>query len=603
MNNLYQAIPGTIVSTGSQVSPAGEQGPAGADGKANGGGSVSIDLSIGSIILWSTNIAPTDWLNCDGSEVLIADYPELYDVIGTTYGSGDGSTTYNLPDFRSRVAIGIGQGTGLTDRVLASVGGEETHVLLAGELGHHAHGIPAGQFNHDHTIADPGHAHVLGVDLLAQAGPHHYTPQPYPSTSGYITNVTGTDIGIYANILPAGVTDEIGSDAAHENMPPFLTINYIVKARKSSTNNGGTGGGATPQEIGTIKYWPVANPPQCWANCDGSELSRTAHSDLYALIGDTYGEGDGSTTFNLPNLSGRVGLGMGQGSGLTERLLGAIGGEESHVLTIAELASHTHIQDAHSHGIGWNVTGTLGSNTGAADSTNTQVYASQSTVAVNQNTGDDAPHNTMPPFLVINFIIKVTLEVPLSGPVAPIADTITDGLMRKVSGLATDYVGGDNACHPMSNLLPTGSVIGFAGSAAPNGWMLAQGQEVSRTDELTANLFAVIGTTYGVGDDSTTFNLPNLCGRVSIGAGQSGDLTDRLLGAIGGEENHVLSVAELASHSHNRAVSAIGAAGDNAYVPVAQGSGTGGYTTDAVGSGSGHNTMPPFIVLNKIIKL
>jgi microcystin-dependent protein len=128
--------------------------------------------------------------------------------------------------------------------------------------------------------------------------------------------------------------------------------------------------------------------------------------------------------------------------------------------------------------------------------------------------------------------------------------------MALLSGNATDYVGGDNACHDLVSallgfLVPTGTILEFGGSAAPTGFLMAQGQAVSRTTY--SALFAVFGTTYGVGDGSTTFNLPDKRGRVSIGAGTGSGLTNRVLGVTGGEETHALVTAELASHTHGMA--------------------------------------------------
>lgn len=99
-----------------------------------------------------------------------------------------------------------------------------------------------------------------------------------------------------------------------------------------------------------------------------------------------------------------------------------------------------------------------------------------------------------------------------------------------------------------SFISPTGSVILYAGSSAPSGWLFCDGSAVSRTTY--AALFAAIGTTFGAGDGSTTFNLPDTRGKTPIGAGAGTGLTPRTLGQNGGEEKHQLTVDELAKHIH-----------------------------------------------------
>jgi microcystin-dependent protein len=186
--------------------------------------------------------------------------------------------------------------------------------------------------------------------------------------------------------------------------------------------------------------------------------------------------------------------------------------------------------------------------------------------------------------------------------------------------------------------VPTGALLPFAGSAAPNGFLLCGGQAASRTTY--AVLFAVIGTTYGTGDGSTTFNVPDLRGRLPAGkddmngsaanrvtSGGSG-ITGTTLGASGGEETHLLASGEMPAHTH--AVSGntgAGTAHHHAGVPTlngqfAPGSGSNAtvntstgnssdesshthpisLTSASTGGGGAHNNMPPALVVNYIIK-
>lgn len=95
---------------------------------------------------------------------------------------------------------------------------------------------------------------------------------------------------------------------------------------------------------GSVYLFAGSTAPQGFLLCDGSAVSRDTYATLYAVIGDTYGAGDGFTTFNLPDLSGRVVLGTS-----STYTLASTGGEESHVLTSAEIPSHTHVIPSHTH--------------------------------------------------------------------------------------------------------------------------------------------------------------------------------------------------------------------------------------------------------------
>lgn len=145
---------------------------------------------------------------------------------------------------------------------------------------------------------------------------------------------------------------------------------------------------------------------------------------------------------------------------------------------------------------------------------------------------------------------------------------------------------------------PVGSVIAFAGSSAPSGWLLCDGSAVSRSTY--AALFAIVGTTYGAGDGSTTFALPDLRGRTAIGAGQGSGLTNRTLAGTVGSETHTLSTSEMPSHTHN-------IVGYDSYnggyrATLSTTSDNSSYSTAAAGGGASHNNMQPSLVLNYIIK-
>lgn len=164
--------------------------------------------------------------------------------------------------------------------------------------------------------------------------------------------------------------------------------------------------------------------------------------------------------------------------------------------------------------------------------------------------------------------------------------------------------------NPSLQTIPAGSMMPFAGATVPTGWLLSYGQAVNRTTY--ANLFSAIGTTWGIGDGSTTFNLPDMRGRTPFGkdnmggtsanrltATYNGGVDGSSLGNVGGEQAHVLTVAELAAHTHVTAtLTANTGAGGNSNAlssPV-------GATTGSTGGDAAHNTVPPAAIFNMIIK-
>lgn len=175
------------------------------------------------------------------------------------------------------------------------------------------------------------------------------------------------------------------------------------------------------------------------------------------------------------------------------------------------------------------------------------------------------------------------------------------------AGLANDGSGNLAA----TNGVPPGCVFDFTSNVTPTGYLQCFGQAVSRTTY--AALFAVISTTYGVGDGSTTFNLPDYRGRVSaapdnMGGTPAGRLTTATvnsisLAGVGGEQTHTLVTAELAQHNHTYTAGInIGAAGGQAAGIGGEVVQNQGLTTGTTGSGLPHNNLQPTILINKIIK-
>jgi len=162
--------------------------------------------------------------------------------------------------------------------------------------------------------------------------------------------------------------------------------------------------GAIP-DAGTVSPWGGASTPTGWLLCDGAAVSRSTYSVLFTAIGTTYGTGDGSSTFNVPDLRGRTIAGkdnMGgsaanrltSGSTIDGSTLGTAGGGQTHTLSTSELAAHNHqttaTSDEHTGGNDRNVLG--GWNFAGND--------------VNPNAGSGSAHANVQPTIVLNYIIK-----------------------------------------------------------------------------------------------------------------------------------------------------------------------------------------------------
>jgi len=148
--------------------------------------------------------------------------------------------------------------------------------------------------------------------------------------------------------------------------------------------------------IGGIMWYPSDSVPSGWLACDGDAYSRSAYEDLFAVVGETFGEGDGETTFNVPDLQSRVVLGVGQGGGLTEYSVGGTGGEEAHQLTIAEMPAHTHTV-----------------NQGTADGSSTKARQGTPQGFATMNTGEtggDGSHENRQPYIALMPIIYSGVE-------------------------------------------------------------------------------------------------------------------------------------------------------------------------------------------------
>ncbi len=168
-------------------------------------GAIPDSTASGTVVPWGGSSAPTGWLDCDGSAVSRSTYADLFTAIGTTYGVGDGSSTFNIPDIRGRTVCGkdnmggtaanrLTSAATIDGTTLGTAGGSETHTLTTSEIPSHSHGyvgFPGGSA-HNFSYAGFGHS--------------------------------GGNQGTYG-----GGTASAGGGGSHDNIQPSIVLNYIIK--------------------------------------------------------------------------------------------------------------------------------------------------------------------------------------------------------------------------------------------------------------------------------------------------------------------------------------------------------------------------------------
>jgi microcystin-dependent protein len=152
--------------------------------------------------MWVTGTAPTGWVLCDGTAYSrTVTYNTLFGVIGTNYGVGNGSTTFNVPNLKGKVPVGL-DSTQTEFDALNETGGAKTHALTESEMPRHQHG------------ASP--AMIIGT---GSGGIANYSPTGNNPQEGLNTTFTGG----------SGSVQSASNGVAHNNLQPYIVVNYIIK--------------------------------------------------------------------------------------------------------------------------------------------------------------------------------------------------------------------------------------------------------------------------------------------------------------------------------------------------------------------------------------
>jgi microcystin-dependent protein len=342
--------------------------------------------------------------------------------------------------------------------------------------------------------------------------------------------------------------------------------------------------------LGQIEIFAGNFAPRSWAFCDGQLLAVSSNSALFSLLGTTYG-GDGSTTFGLPDLRGRVPMHVGNGLGLANRPLGQKGGSPTSSMSIQNMPAHTH---------GVDVSKLLSPLSATVSGTNTSMDGESVTLTdtfrdptldplTTDSAGGSQQIDNMAPYLVVTFLIA------------------TQGIFPSRNRMLEEDHHRELQQYPNDAYLA--EMIMFAGNFAPRGWALCDGQLLAINNNQA--LYSLMGTTYG-GDGRNTFGLPDLRGRIPVHAD-----SDFRLGQKGGSESIQLIEDNLPTHTHSFDVTALGPLtaaaavlsgdatldGKNITLDNLTRSPDNVVPTDSTGGGLAADNMMPYQVVNFIIAL
>lgn len=189
-------------------------------------------IPIGTIAMYGGGAVPSKWLTCTGDAVLRADYPDLFDAIGEFFGPGNGTTTFNVPDFRDKIPMGV-LGSVVPD--IGDSAGALMHTLTTPEIPSHSHAIS--DPGHVHSITDPGHTHPPLSPATVFQGSHAGGAGGYaavnasrtvdqPATTGSQT----TGISVQSHSTGITATNNAGSGDAHSILNPVKGVHFMIYA-------------------------------------------------------------------------------------------------------------------------------------------------------------------------------------------------------------------------------------------------------------------------------------------------------------------------------------------------------------------------------------
>lgn len=355
---------------------------------------------IGEIRIFAGLNPPRGWLTCEGQSLPSAAYPELSQVLGSTFGGNAGFFT--LPDFRGRLPVAADPAAKPAPLPMGAAGGAETVTLTGDQIPAHVHDLSAS--------TSPATTNVAGAGVIPAAMAADVKGYYVPAGAGHGKPVP----------MAAAAIDPGPPAAPHANLMPALALNFIIAATPDAWS------WMTEQSyqdgydvfIGEVRPFAFGYAPDGWAVCDDTPIDMDTWPDLYALIADTYGAHQGTMMFP-PDLRGRAVMGVGAGPGLTPRALADASGDASVALVMNQTPSHSHpLMTASAPGKAtlsptagdWLGDKTLKGN--LFSDAATPPAAMTGAVAVS---GAGKPHENRQPYQAVNYCIALRGLFPLTG--------------------------------------------------------------------------------------------------------------------------------------------------------------------------------------------
>jgi microcystin-dependent protein len=341
--------------------------------------------------------------------------------MSTTYGAGDGSTSFNVPDATGRALVGKDSTQSEFD-TLGETGGSSSVTLTTANLPAHDHSFSVSITANTSEYATTSFMRLVGVS----------------GTSSYFNHMPGYAGGGYADYgdtqfpqhfhswsaSASSTTSSTGSSGAHNNLQPYIALTPLVSVSQTAVLQPGM----------VLASSDSGSVPSGWSLADGSAISRTSNASLFTVSGTSFGSGDGSTTFNSPNLKGRTPVGVSSSQTAFDAL-GETGGAKSHTLVSAEMPSHNHnisltasgntsetprsssMRSVAQVGTWMNSTHMVGWDGGGyADSSGPFPQHAHSinvtTSATSGNTGGSTSHNELQPYKAVRYLVA-TSSAPL----------------------------------------------------------------------------------------------------------------------------------------------------------------------------------------------